>query len=136
MIGEEREYVLKHEKTHIKRKDYLWKPLGFVILSFYWFQPLCWIAYILFCRDIEYACDERATMGEDKQWKADYCQALLNCSVGRKRIAACPVAFGEDDVKGRVKNIMNDKKPAVWIVLLAIAAFAVVSVCFATTEKR
>ena len=88
MTGEEKEYVLKHEKTHIKRKDHLWKPLGFVILSFYWFQPLCWIAYILLCRDIEYACDERAIIGEDKQWKADYCQALLDCSVGRKRIAA------------------------------------------------
>ena len=135
MVREEKEFVLRHEKAHLKRKDHLWKPLGFVILSIYWFQPLCWIAYILFCRDIEYACDERATLGEDKQWKADYCQALLNCSVGRKRIAACPVAFGEDHVKGRVKNIMNYKKPAVWIILLAIAAFAVVSVCFATTKK-
>lgn len=136
MVREEKEFVLRHEKAHLKRKDHLWKPLGFVILSIYWFQPLCWIAYILFCRDIEYACDERATLGEDKQWKADYCQALLNCSVGRKRIAACPVAFGEDHVKGRVKNIMNYKKPAVWIVLLAMAAFAVVSVCFATTKKN
>ena len=135
MTGEEKEYVLKHEKTHIKRKDHLWKPLGFVILSIYWFQPLCWIAYILLCRDIEYACDESAIIGENKQWKADYCQALLDCSVERKRIAACPVAFGEDHVKGRVKNIMNYKKPAVWIVLLAIVAFAGVSVCFATTRK-
>lgn len=135
MIGEEREFVLRHEKAHLKRKDHLWKPLSFVILSIYWFQPLCWIAYILFCRDIEYACDERATMGEDKQWKADYCQALLDCSSGRKRIAACPVAFGEDHVKGRVKSIMNYKKPAFWIILLAIVAFAGVSVCFATTRK-
>lgn len=135
MTGEEKEFVLRHEKAHLKRKDHLWKPLGFVILSIYWFQPLCWIAYILFCRDIEYACDERATMGEDKQWKADYCQALLDCSSGRKRIAACPVAFGEDHVKGRVKSIMNYKKPAFWIILLAIVAFAGVSVCFATTRK-
>lgn len=135
MTRKEKEYVLKHEKAHLKRRDHLWKPFGFLLLSIYWFQPLCWIAYILFGRDIEYACDERATIGEDKQWKADYCQALLNCSAGRKRIAACPVAFGEDNVKGRVKNIMNYKKPAFWIVLLAIVACAGVSVCFATTRK-
>lgn len=132
---ETKKYVLKHETAHLGRKDYLWKPLGFLILSVYWFQPLCWAAYILMCGDIEYACDEKVIKGETESARADYCKALLTCSMPRKMIAACPVAFGENGVKGRVKNMMNYKKPTFWISSISIVIVVIVAVCFATSPK-
>lgn len=132
---ETKKYVLKHETAHLGRKDYLWKPLGFLVLSVYWFQPLCWAAYILMCGDIEYACDEKVIKGETEGARADYCKALLTCSVPRKMIAACPVAFGENGVKGRVKNMMNYKKPTFWISSISIIIVVIVAVCFATSPK-
>ncbi len=130
-----RDCVLQHERTHLRRGDHFWKPLGFAILCVYWFHPLCWIAYMLFCKDIEFACDEKATKDMDDSLRADYCQALLNCSShGRKRIV-CPVAFGEVGVKDRVKSILNYKKPAFWMILLSIAAAIVVVICFMTNPK-
>lgn len=132
---ETKKYVLKHETAHLGRKDYLWKPLGFLVLSVYWFQPLCWAAYILMCGDIEYACDEKVIKGETEGARADYCKALLTCSVPRKMIAACPVAFGENGVKGRVKNMMNYKKPTFWISSISLVIVVIVAVCFATSPK-
>lgn len=113
------EHVIRHEKAHLKRHDHLWKPLGYLLLSVYWFNPLCWIAYVLLCRDIEMACDECVIRGMDKESIALYSQALLDCSFPRRRIAACPLAFGEVGVKDRVKSILNYKKPAFWIILIA-----------------
>lgn len=132
---ETKKYVLKHETAHLGRKDYLWKPLGFLVLSVYWFQPLCWAAYILMCGDIEYACDEKVIKGETESARVDYCKALLACSMPRKMIAACPVAFGENGVKGRVKNMMNYKKPTFWISSISIVIVVIVAVCFATSPK-
>lgn len=132
---ETKKYVLKHETAHLGRKDYLWKPLGFLVLSVYWFQPLCWAAYVLMCEDIEYACDEKVIKGETESARADYCKALLTCSMPRKMIAACPVAFGENGVKGRVKNMMNYKKPTFWISSISIVIVVIVAVCFATSPK-
>ena len=125
-------HVVAHEQAHIRRKDHWWKPLGFLLLTVYWFNPLLWIAYVLLCRDIELACDEKviAELGNDQ--RADYTQALVACSVNRRKIAACPLAFGEVGVKERVKSIMNYRKPAFWIVVLAIAACIIVAVCFLT----
>lgn len=125
-------YVLAHEQTHIKRRDYLWKILGFVLLCVYWFNPLMWAAYILFCRDIEAACDERVIKDMEKDDRRAYSTALLNSSVKKKRINACPIAFGENGVKSRVRNVMNYKKPAFWIVIAAAAACVVLVVCFMT----
>lgn len=133
---ETKKYVLKHETAHLGRKDYLWKPLGFLVLSVYWFQPLCWAAYILMCGDIEYACDEKVIKGETESARADYCKALLTCSMPRKMIAACPVAFGENGVKGRVKNMMNYKKPTFWISGISIVTVVIVAACFATSPKE
>ena len=125
-------HVVAHERAHIRRKDHWWKPLGFLLLTAYWFNPLMWVAYILLCRDIELACDEKviAELGNDQ--RADYTQALVACSIKRRTIAACPLAFGEVGVKERVKSIMNYRKPAFWIVLLAIVACVAVAVCFLT----
>lgn len=129
------ECILEHEKAHLKRLDYVWKPLGFVILAVYWFNPLCWVAYVLHCKDIELACDEKVTRDKNKEWKAAYCQALLDCNTQRRIIAACPVAFGEVSVKDRVKSVLNYKKPAFWIVAAAIVVSVIVVVCFMTNPK-
>jgi beta-lactamase regulating signal transducer with metallopeptidase domain len=124
--------VLAHEKAHLKRHDHWWKPLGFLLLSVYWFNPLVWIAYILLCRDIEMACDERVVRDMGTAERADYAQALLDCSRSRRVIAACPLAFGEVGVKERVKGVLNYKKPAFWIILIAIIACIVLAVCLMT----
>ena len=124
--------VLAHEMAHLKRHDHWWKPLGFLLLSIYWFNPLVWIAYILLCRDIEMACDERVVRDMGTAERADYAQALLDCSRSRRVIAACPLAFGEVGVKERVKGVLNYKKPAFWIILIAIIACIVLAVCLMT----
>lgn len=133
---ETRRFVIAHETAHLKRHDNLWKPLGFLLLSVYWFHPLCWVAYILLCRDIESACDEKVIRNKDKNYLALYSQALLDCALQRKRIAACPLAFGETGVKSRVKGILSYKKPAFWIIIAAFVCVAVVTVCFLTNPKK
>lgn len=130
------DYVTEHERAHISRGDFIWKPLGFLILSVYWFNPLCWIAYIMFCKDIEYACDEKVTADKDKSWKAEYCQVLLDFSSGRNPISVYPVAFGEVSVKDRVKSVINYKKPATWIICISVFACIVLAVCFMTNPKE
>jgi beta-lactamase regulating signal transducer with metallopeptidase domain len=132
MQGETLDYVIRHETAHLQRRDHWWKPLGFLLLSMYWFNPLCWIAYILLCRDIETACDEKVIRDMDKADMAAYSQALLDCSFPRKRITACPIAFGEVGVKERVKGVLNYKKPAFWIILIAVIACVVLAVCLMT----
>ncbi|MBR1771050.1 MAG: hypothetical protein IJ747_03370 [Lachnospiraceae bacterium] len=132
----EREFVLAHESAHIRRGDHLWKPFGFLVLTVYWFHPLCWIAYILLCRDIEYACDEVATRNMSKEEKADYCQTLLDCTVHQRVITACPVAFGEVNVKARIKAVLHYKKPVFWVVITALAACVIVGICFATDPQE
>jgi beta-lactamase regulating signal transducer with metallopeptidase domain len=132
MSGDTLEYAIRHEKAHLQRHDHWWKPLGFLLLSVYWFNPLCWIAYILLCRDIEMACDEKVICDMDKDDMAAYSQALLDSSFPRKQIAACPLAFGEVGVKERVKGVLNYKKPAFWIILVAVIACIVLAVCLMT----
>lgn len=126
------EPVIIHEQAHIHRKDYLWKPLGFLLLTLHWFNPLIWLGYILLCRDIELACDEKAIKKMTTKQRADYSQALLACSVNRRMIAACPIAFGEVNVKNRIKNVLNYKKPTFWIIIVAIIASIAVAACFLT----
>ena len=134
--GERMEMVCAHEKAHISRHDHWWKPFGFALLSVYWFNPLCWLAYILLCRDIEAACDEKVIKDKDREYMAAYSQALLELSVSGKIITACPLAFGETGVKSRIKGILNYKKPAFWIILIALIACAAVAVCFLTNPKK
>lgn len=126
------EHVVAHERAHIRRKDHFWKPLGFLLLTIHWFNPLLWLGYILLCRDIELACDEKVVKDLDHDARADYSEALLSCSVNRRMISACPLAFGEVGVKDRVKSVLNYKKPAFWIIIIAILACVSVAVCFLT----
>ena len=130
------EPVIAHEKAHLARRDHWWKPLGFLILSVHWFNPLCWIAYVLLCRDIELACDEKVIRQMDLDGKKQYSTALLECSAGRRLVTICPLAFGEVGVKERVKNVLHYKKPAFWVIVVAVIACAVVTVCFATNPKQ
>jgi len=132
---DERKYILKHEFAHMSRYDYLWKPLGYAILSAYWFNPLCWISYILLCRDIEYACDEKVIRDIDNSEKTKYCRVLLENSLPRSMVAICPVAFGGKDVKNRIKNVVSYKKPTFRIIILSVLICITVGVCFATTRN-
>ena len=132
MDGQDLSHVVAHEQAHIRRRDHWWKPLGFLLLTIHWFNPLMWLAYVLLCRDIELACDEKVIKELGNEQRADYTQALVACSVNRRMIAACPLAFGEVGVKERVKSVMNYKKPAFWVVVLAVIACVVVAVCFLT----
>ena len=127
--------VLSHERAHLARRDHWWKPLGFALLAVYWFNPLLWLAYTLLCRDIELACDERVLRGMDAGQVKDYSSALLACSVPRRMIAACPLAFGEVGVGARVKNALRYKKPAFWVVAASVAVCVVVAVCFLTNPR-
>lgn len=129
-------YVLAHERTHIRRLDHWWKLLGYVLLSIYWFHPLMWVAYVLFCRDLEGACDEKAIRTLDQQARKGYSTALLNCSIHRRPAAPCPLAFGEAGVKSRVKAVMHYKKPAFWVVVIALIACAIAALCFLTSPKE
>lgn len=124
--------MIAHEQAHIRRRDHWWKPLGFLLLALYWFHPLVWAAYVLLCRDIEFACDEKVIRELDNDRRADYSQALLACSVSRKGISACPLAFGEAGVKERVKSVLNYRRPAFWLIAVAVVVCGAVALCFLT----
>lgn len=128
-------YVIAHEKAHIQRKDHLWKALGFLLLSVYWFHPLMWCAYLLFGKDVEGACDEKVVHDMEKAEKQAYSMALLNCSTNRRQKLVYPLAFGEISVKERVSNVMNYKKPAFWVVVVAIVGCVALAVGFLTSPK-
>ena len=130
------ELVLRHEKAHLKRKDHLWKPLGFVLLCVYWFNPVLWLSYVLLCRDIELACDEKVIRDMESGDKKAYSEALLSCSMPQRMISACPVAFGEVGVKKRIKSVLNYKKPAFWLIVTAVIVSVVVALCFMTDPKE
>ena len=132
MDSRDRQHVIAHERAHLRRGDHVWKPLGFLLLTIHWFNPLLWLSYVLLCRDIELACDEAVIRNFGREERADYMQALVSCSVNRRTIAACPLAFGEIGVKERVKAVMNYKKPTFWIILPAVVVCIVLAVCFLT----
>ena len=136
MNGQYLEYVVAHEQAHICRKDHWWKPLGFLLLMIHWFNPLMWLAYVLLCRDIELACDEKVIKELCNEQRGDYTQALVACSVNRRMIAACPLTFGEVGVKERVKSVMNYKKPAFWVIIISVIVCVGVAVCFLTNPKQ
>lgn len=124
--------VIAHEQAHIQRLDHLWKPLGFFLLTLHWFNPLIWLSYALFCRDLELACDERVIRNLDRDARADYAAALLSSSVSKPKIAACPLAFGEVGVQKRIKSALSYRKPVLWVTAVALAVCLVAAVCFFT----
>lgn len=133
--NDEAECIIAHEKAHLKRFDHIIKPLAFIILSVYWFNPLMWVAYILLCRDIELACDEKVINSMAAEERQSYSLALLQNSVNRRSVSACPLAFGEVGVKQRIKSVMSYKKPTLWIIIIAVILCIIASVCFLTDPK-
>lgn len=136
LAGKDLQYVLAHERMHLRRRDHLLKPMSFIVLALYWFHPLVWVAYILLGRDIELACDERVLRENPKLDRVAYAEALLDCAVKQRKIAVCPVAFGEADVKQRVINVLNYKKPGFWIVLIGALLGVIVVLCFMTVSRE
>lgn len=134
--GDELRYITNHEKAHLRRCDHLWKPLGFLLLSIHWFNPVMWLAYILLCRDIELACDEKVLKEMGTNSKKHYSETLLTFSTERRLVSACPLAFGEVGVKQRIKNILNYKKPAFWVILLSLVLCVAVGLCFLTNPVK
>lgn len=132
MTVSDMQHVIAHERAHIQRKDHWWKPLGFLMLSVHWFNPVMWLAYILFCRDIEMSCDEKVVRSLSPEQRADYSTALLTCSTGHRRIAPCPLAFGETGIKERIKAVLHYKKPALWVLIVAAVLCVVIAVCCLT----
>ena len=135
MAENDMEYVLAHEQAHIKRRDYLWKPLGFVLLAIYWFNPIMWIAYGLLCKDIEMACDEKVIREMGNFDRKAYTTTLLDYSISRRMITACPLAFGESGVSTRIKSVLNYKKPTFWVIIVAVVVCIIVAVTFLTNPK-
>ncbi len=132
----EMDYILAHESAHLKRKDHWWKALGYLLLCIHWFNPLCWIAYSLLCKDIELACDEKAAKDMTFHEKKEYSKVLLSCARQRSLIMVCPLAFGEVGVKERVKSVLNYKKPTLWIMIATVAVLVILAVCFLTNPTR
>lgn len=128
--------VIAHEKAHIKRLDHIWKPLGFAVLSVHWFNPFVWLAYSLFCRDIEYACDEKVIKAMKTEEKKIYSEALFSLSITNRSLAACPLAFGEVGVKNRIKSVLSYKKPALWIIIASVIALIAVTTGFMTNPAN
>lgn len=132
MESEARDYVLAHERCHIRQRDHWWKPIGYGLLCVYWFHPLVWLSYILFCRDLELACDEQVIRDMDDGQRTGYSQTLLQLSRGKRVPAPCPLTFGEGNLRSRVKNILNYRKPSFWLLVLAVAVLLVLGLCFLT----
>ena len=132
----EMDYILAHESAHLKRKDHWWKVLGYLLLCIYWFNPLCWMAYSLLCKDIELACDEKVAKDMTLHEKKEYSNVLLSCARQRSLIMMCPLAFGEVGVKERVKSVLNYKKPTLWIMIATAAILVILAVCFLANPTR
>ncbi len=131
-----RKHILAHERTHLEKGDHWFKMVGFIALALHWFNPLVWVAYILLCKDIEMACDERVVQFMELQERKEYSAALLNCSTNKAHFAACPVAFGEVSVKYRIKSVLKYKKPSFWISLAGVIAIIFVAVCLVTSPTE
>lgn len=132
----EAEYIVAHEKAHLRRKDHWWKPLGYLLLCVHWFNPLCWAAYILLCRDIELACDEKVVKDMPIQEKKAYLRVLLSCAQRKRMVLMCPLAFGEVGIKERVRSVLRYKKPAFLLLLASAAVCMIIAVCFLTNPRR
>ncbi len=132
----EMDYILAHESAHLKRKDHWWKALGYLLLCIHWFNPLCWMAYSLLCKDIELACDEKAAKDMTFHEKKEYSKVLLSCARQRSLIMVCPLAFGEVGVKERVNSVLNYKKPTLWIIIATVAVLVILTVCFLTNPTK
>lgn len=136
MNRQAQKHILEHERTHLDKGDHWIKMIAFLALALHWFNPLVWVAYILLCKDIEMACDERVVQFMELDERKSYSSALLSCSSKQMRFSANPVAFGEVSVKQRILKVLNYKKPGFWISLLGVLAFFFVAICLLTNPEK
>jgi len=127
-------YVIRHEQAHLQRRDHWWKPLSFLLLAVYWFHPLIWLAYVIFNRDIELACDERSIRDLTAPDKKRYSEALMNCSIQRRKLFVCPVGFGELNVRERIGSVFSYRKSNRKHTVLAVALCVTLTFCFLDTQ--
>ena len=132
----DRTSVLLHERAHLRRKDHIWKMCGYFVLTVHWFNPAVWLAYAMLTRDIEYACDERVIRKLDAEGKKRYAAALLNCSLPKQAVRACPLAFGEVAVKTRISAVLTYRRPAIWLKLIGLAAVIATPFFFGTNRYQ
>ncbi|MBR4341107.1 MAG: hypothetical protein IKP88_00090 [Lachnospiraceae bacterium] len=130
LTGQQVENILAHEQVHLKRKDYIWKFIGFVLLMVYWFNPLMWVAYAFLCKDIEFACDEKVISDMNPAQIREYSDTLLVCSADRHFVYGCPLAFGEVAVKDRIKAALSYKKPLLWVIMVVFVLLVGAAVFF------
>lgn len=128
-MGESDKFVIAHEEAHIKRLDNLTKPLAYFILMLHWFNPLVWAAFILYCRDVELACDENVVKNMTVDERKEYSNALLNCSVKQSAFSICPLAFGEIGVKDRIYNVLHFSRPTKKILAITMVIVFFVVIC-------
>ncbi len=135
MNRQNRRYILAHERTHLEKGDHWVKLIAFLVLAMHWFNPLVWVAYFFLCRDIEMACDERVVRFMELEERKQYSYALLTCSSNRAHYSACPMAFGEVNVKNRIKSVLNYRKPSFWVSLVSVVAIIAVAVTLVTSPR-
>ncbi len=128
LSGSEKEYILLHERTHIRRLDHVIKLASFIVLCIHWFNPLVWLAFLLSGKDMEMSCDEAVIHKLGGNMKKDYSSTLLALSTGRRIVGGTPLAFGEGDAKGRIHNVLHYQRPAFWAAAIGLAA--VIALCF------
>lgn len=131
----ERTFIVAHERHHIRRGDHIFKALGFLALTIHWFNPLVWAAFILASRDMEMSCDEAVIRKLGEDIRAEYSASLLNLATGHRLFAGTPLAFGEGDPTGRVRNLAKWKKPAAWVILICVVLCVVLAVCLLTNPE-
>ena len=132
----ERRFIVAHERQHIRRGDPLWKLLGYAALCLHWFNPLVWLAFALAGKDMEMSCDEAVIKRLGEHIRADYSQALLRLATHKRMVSGMPLAFGEGDTKGRVKNMAKWKKPKVWVSALCVVLCLVILAACALNPKQ
>ena len=135
LADSERRYIIAHERHHIRRGDHIFKALGFLALTIHWFNPLVWLAFHFASRDMEMSCDEAVIRKLGEAFRADYSATLLNLATGHRAFTGTPLAFGEDDPTGRVRNLAKWKKPAVWVIVICIIVCGTLAVCLLTDPE-
>jgi hypothetical protein len=136
LSDEERSYIVLHEQTHIRRKDHVIKILAFIILSIHWFNPLVWLSFMLMSTDMELSCDERVLKEMNEDIKKSYAYSLLSLAAGRHILNGNPLAFGEGNVRGRIRNVLNYRKSSFWVIDISLTAVILIGIALAANPKK
>jgi len=131
----EMEYILQHERAHLKRRDHIMKVIAFLAASIHWFNPFAWVAFVFGCKDMEMSCDEYVMKTSNQDIRKEYSASLLSLCVGNRKLSGTPLAFGEGSTKGRIKNVLHYKKPAGIAVILSLFIVAILAICLLSNPE-